>query len=151
MSNLKLIVTWDVHRVGLRMCVLPPSGGWVWAEFSWALACAWPPGPTGCQHWGHRGLEQQLFLKQCHGGEQGLDIAEGESARLFFCVIYFYFQLWSHFLPSMKSWDWEPYPWRRWKMMQCWHSLCLLVFPCPTFNSARGVTVPGMCRNIHFI
>lgn len=83
--------------------------------------------------------------------EQGLDVAEGESARLFFSVIYFYFYLWSQFLPSMKSWDREPYPWRRWKMMQCWHSLCLLVFPCPTFNSDGGVTVPGVCRNIHFI
>lgn len=48
----------------MNVCPSPPSDGWVWAEFSWALPCAWPPGPTGCQQWGHRGLEQQLFLKQ---------------------------------------------------------------------------------------
>lgn len=148
MSNLKLIVTWDVNRVGLSVCRSP----FWWLGLSWIfVGSAWAPGPPGCQQWGHRGLGQQLFLKLCLGGEQGLQIAQGESARLFFNVIYFYFYLWSQFLPSMKSWDREPYPWCRWKMMQCWHSLCLLVSLCPTFNSGRGVTVPGMCRNILFV
>lgn len=69
--NLKLIVTWDVQRVGIRMCVFfPPL---LSAEFPWSLACA-----GHSWRWGHGGVEQQLFLKWYHGGEQGLGISEGQ-------------------------------------------------------------------------
>lgn len=139
MSNLKLIVTWDVHRVGLRMCVIPPSDGWVWAEFSWAVPCAGPPGPPGCQQWGHWGLEQQLFLKQCMVENKAWILQRGKVHVSFFSVIYFYFYLWSQFLPSMKSLDWEPYPWCRWKMMQCWHSLCLSCSCVPPSTLPEGL------------